>query len=1639
MNRFASQLPVLPARPILPTIGSPVAPSARYLVGTGSDGPRGTFFDRVMSDIVGSTVGAAAGIGNIGSGLIGDVVQGDFGTTRDNANLFIQGFKDTSPLVSLARGDLGDTFHRLSEYPVSGPLDLIGAGSLGFKGARRGAVAAVRSGANPGMLRPFGFKQLSPETVGSLPRFISSSEVPLPAGYGLITESSNTPISFADGSTGYAGQFKGSRMQPSRDIVETPGGEVFARPSQRVIEYTKPQFADPIVEAAHQRAMAESDPVFAERAALEPVAWLGDRFGEIIGKHANLTTPLIGYNAKKNRGFVTDISEVGQRLNQELGNINGRVDELYDQWQSNDRLVFPSIKPGASREEFAALLPDDPAWQAYHRTRSMGARDADTASKIIDGTLDRELPEFVSVADDGHLQIDSDREVFDRTDLHLELKDRFEGGGQTPADAALFSQRIIQGVFGDNQQLSRKDYVASLNKNRRLVTDTVIGGAKDLSPDKVLKIARNSAAIWSLMYPRTHRSKNRASMARSGRVVSSTARELTRQLTRDLRAKFPAHRVVYNHYPQRASYSGVIHPEKELEHHAKGSNDAVVGAAVHAALSKWSKRTNDPDSPFSAVNAARGSMRDANFLKRTDGGVALLHPSYVQNTSTTSFNGKSYAALKQRALDVEETMLGIDKFLWRALRDESNDTYRFVHDKLLSDPVMAERLGLFLRKDGARDGMGLTSGEFADVLRVTAKSLRGKKMSDADVAEYLSDVFDSDFGVQLDSRNILKLLQDDELAAKHLAEAVEAGADVYDEVMLAYPRSSVALQLEIKELANYEGQTPSMTRAAIRESQDSINDTLLDVGKRISDSLQEANHFHEPVNFGVGRSVTLDENGVPVLVWHEDPDVVVHKQSDDVVVPEEYVSPAEAADSRDPNQRPGETIRSPARRLAEEKRYAKYLDAIYSDEKVNSVMDAVDRAISVNADMALKARSKMRREDLEWGDADQIRWSIGMIKDELARSKDVAEDGLSPRDAAVARMNAEFGTSVDPNDVRFLPMKFRNTARRIRGDKDPGLPTPRHAVGPHNNRNPSIGDRYYMYATGNFDSSHRTIAKDLFNNSTSFQDRQFSDHVKDLGPVYSKREFLEMEDALGEKIPLHTDLSKRSLRSQLVAVPNSDELFSNERMTRAHIRRWALENKGDMPLSDFNSIMRQTDEAKFLDKLDRVEYLTNSQLEDVVNRHTNSDGIRVMPRVTYNRLLAEVEATRAMHNGLLRAANKYGKQVMLHWRFPSWLRNNISGSFGSLLISNPKHAIALARTIPNPSSKFSKSYMNYLRAIGIKVTDSGTSFLGDQHVLDDLGGIAGTNRSSWYTRGIEALNRWNTIIADEPFRLARLHGAISEIADDIVKKNGGKMPPGIDSIEDLWRVVGDDPKLRTYAIERTLGDMINFSDMTRFEREYISTFITFYPWLKGSWKLGMRMMQDRPELFAAMSNLSEYGVDEFEKEYGEYIPEYLKGAMLAPKALREATGIEDLILNAPGMNPLESPADLALMGASMTPLPDQFGGPSYRRYGGENLLNSLNPALRIGVGGLTGRNLFMGTPKPRDEGAGWSMAKEAFDMVPFVRPVAHHFPWANQSPAKITEPSTVRGVANWLGVPVQEINPGMMWKRAGEEREERGL
>ena len=99
----------------------------------------------------------------------------------------------------------------------------------------------------------------------------------------------------------------------------------------------------------------------------------------------------------------------------------------------------------------------------------------------------------------------------------------------------------------------------------------------------------------------------------------------------------------------------------------------------------------------------------------------------------------------------------------------------------------------------------------------------------------------------------------------------------------------------------------------------------------------------------------------------------------------------------------------------------------------------------------------------------------------------------------------------------------------------------------------------------------------------------------------------------------------------------------------------------------------------------------------------------------------------------------------------------------------------------------------------------------------------------------------------------------------------------------------------------------------------------------------------------------------------------------------------------------------------------------------------MNPAIRIGISGYTGRNLFMGTPLPRDEGPGWSMAKEAFDMVPFIRPVQHHLPWADESPAKITEPSTLRGAANWFALPAQEINPGIMWKRGREEREERGL
>lgn len=277
--------------------------------------------------------------------------------------------------------------------------------------------------------------------------------------------------------------------------------------------------------------------------------------------------------------------------------------------------------------------------------------------------------------------------------------------------------------------------------------------------------------------------------------------------------------------------------------------------------------------------------------------------------------------------------------------------------------------------------------------------------------------------------------------------------------------------------------------------------------------------------------------------------------------------------------------------------------------------------------------------------------------------------------------------------------------------------------------------------------------------------------------------------------------------------------------------------------------------------------------------------------------------------------NNASKLSILYLK-PAYFIPNFLGNVGLTLIQHHFNPIELAK-----SAKMALALDKTSRKRATEIMGEGAAM-----VMDANQGML--------TGATHAAARVWSMGMDTPFRLAALMYEL--------RKEGIRTPREV-------KMIFNNPKMQSKlstAARRGNDALIDYGDLSKFERTYISRVLFFYPWIKGSTMYTGRYLRDHPLNAAIYGKISDNGAEINENEWGP-VPPFFQGTF------RTAGGSEEipLVSNPRAVSLFMSPLDLAqsfqAMGDPNAPMSETFA-------------NMMTPALRAAGAALFRRDPFTG-------------------------------------------------------------------------------
>lgn len=399
--------------------------------------------------------------------------------------------------------------------------------------------------------------------------------------------------------------------------------------------------------------------------------------------------------------------------------------------------------------------------------------------------------------------------------------------------------------------------------------------------------------------------------------------------------------------------------------------------------------------------------------------------------------------------------------------------------------------------------------------------------------------------------------------------------------------------------------------------------------------------------------------------------------------------------------------------------------------------------------------------------------------------------------------------------------------------------------------------------------------------------------------------------------------------------------------------------------------------------------------------------VPVVPKAYYDEMVGEFTRANAFVRTMIDNPTKVWRALTLNLR-PAWIVNNWCGN---LFLLAAAHGV--------------RGLRDYIYQFGKrgKVVDELSPELADfSWAHDTMHDMAGVGKHSRVMRGMrraaDAMGTLNQKLTDDPFRRAAW---LAEMRPHI--KRIRKADPSL-SWEEAAKKAWDHEGVADAVTERVLSDMIDFGDLSNFERSVVKRAIPFYAWIAGITKRTSRLVADEPWKAAIGTQIGQVG-NEYNREQFGPLPSFLQD--LVPLH-------GDTVLKTAALNPFQTPADVLGMATGLVS-GNSGNGP-------ENPLSQLNPVVKAIIEATTRKEIFTGADidPEKEHGLGRLLASRTAASFPQMRLWQEY---QKQRLAKsgelpyepIYDPSFKNLAWSYAGVPIRTLNKDAALARALRDKE----
>lgn len=392
-----------------------------------------------------------------------------------------------------------------------------------------------------------------------------------------------------------------------------------------------------------------------------------------------------------------------------------------------------------------------------------------------------------------------------------------------------------------------------------------------------------------------------------------------------------------------------------------------------------------------------------------------------------------------------------------------------------------------------------------------------------------------------------------------------------------------------------------------------------------------------------------------------------------------------------------------------------------------------------------------------------------------------------------------------------------------------------------------------------------------------------------------------------------------------------------------------------------------------------------SQLNHVLIRTKNRDNIWI-PEGAAKSLFPEIKKSSGWISNVYRNTTRLWRNITLGTR-PQWMFNNLIGNLTLLAIEhsiwNTMRSLYTAYTdkdvkkiINEKAAGITESSL-YHEALGhsqardarkqiekfedMDVVDfikfmreqDGDASTGETHAGMEIAKTAAGK--TWDVASGKFGLRLNARMVDDPARIAAFLANLEPHIKRYREKTGGSKAEAIAKLM-------QDPEIRDWSIQKTLRDMIDYRDMSAFERQWVRGAFPFYAWLKGMSRRFVQLGADDPYKLYALNLISEEALRN--PDYGDGFPEWMRRLMKVDNETMKKLmgwgsdhdpGDGSLAVDFGPANIFQTPSDIAHMMAVLS------SGEFSEAKASGSIASSANPIIKAIVEAVTGKNLYTGS------------------------------------------------------------------------------